>query len=54
MFPILSFAEIDITTLDNWNIVNTSEHNLFITKHGEEDPNNFVGFQMKIYPMACS
>ena len=39
-------AEIDLVTLDNWNIVSTTEHDLFISKHGEHNPVNFIGFRM--------
>jgi hypothetical protein len=39
-------AEIDLVTLDNWNIVSTTEHDLFISKHGELNPVNFIGFRM--------
>ena len=46
LFPLISFAEVDLVTLDNWNISNTTEHNLFISKQGEINPNNFIGFQM--------
>ena len=53
-FPMLSLAEVDITTLDNWNIVNTSEHNLFITKQGVHNPKNFVGFQMNRPFCVCA
>ena len=44
--PFLMYAEVDLVTLDNWNISNTTEHNLFISKQGEINPNNFIGFQM--------
>ncbi|SVC86247.1 uncharacterized protein METZ01_LOCUS339101 [marine metagenome] len=44
--PFLIYAEVDLVTLDNWNISNTTEHNLFISKQGEINPNNFIGFQM--------
>ena len=44
--PSITFAEVDLVTLDNWNISNTTEHNLFISKQGEINPNNFIGFQM--------
>ena len=40
------YAEVDLVTLDNWNISNTTEHNLFISKQGEINSNNFIGFQM--------
>ena len=46
LFPLRSFAEVDLVTLDNWNISSTTEHNLFISKQGEINPNNFIGFQM--------
>ena len=39
-------ADIDLVTLDNWNIVNTTENDLFISKHGENNPVNFIGFRM--------
>ena len=39
-------AEIDLVTLDNWNIVSTSKHDLFISKQGEINPVNFIGFRM--------
>ena len=44
--PLLIYAEVDLVTLDNWNISNTTEHDLFISKQGEINHNNFIGFQM--------
>ena len=44
--PLLIYAEVDLVTLDNWNISNTTEHDLFISKQGEINPKNFIGFQM--------
>ena len=45
-FPSIIYAEVDLVTLDNWNISSTNEHNLFISKQGEVNPDNFIGFQM--------
>ena len=47
-------AEIRITTLDDWNINSTSEHDLFVTKQGEVNNDNFVGFQMDRPFCICS
>ena len=54
LYPFSLFARVDLTTLDNWNIVRTSEHNLFITKQGETNPKNFVGFQMNRPFCVCA
>ncbi|SVC51078.1 uncharacterized protein METZ01_LOCUS303932, partial [marine metagenome] len=45
-FPSIIYPEVDLVTLDNWNISSTNEHNLFISKQGEVNPDNFIGFQM--------
>ena len=50
----MSLAEVDLVTLDNWNITNTTEHNLFISKQGEINPNNFIGFQMNRPFCVCA
>ena len=35
--PFLVLAEVDLVTLDNWNIASTTEHNLFKSKKAEID-----------------
>lgn len=44
--PFFLFAEVHITTLDNWNIENISEHDLFISKQGEISRSTFIGFKV--------
>jgi len=52
--PLIIYAEVDLVTLDNWNISSTSEHDLFISKQGEVNPNNFIGFQMNRPFCVCA
>jgi len=40
-------AEIDITTLDDWNIFSSTENTLIITKDGSIDTKQFLGFKME-------
>jgi len=46
LFSNLTISQVDLTTLDNWKILSTSEHDLFISKEGASNSNNFIGFQM--------
>ena len=39
-------AEVDITTLDNFNIFSTSPHDLIVNKSGQKDRTNFLAFRM--------
>ena len=53
-FPIISYADVDLITLDDWNILSTSEHNLFISKQGEKNKETFLGFHMDRPFCICS
>ena len=53
-FPIISYADVDLVTLDDWNILSTSEHNLFISKQGEKNKKTFLGFTMRRPFCVCS
>ncbi len=52
--PSIIYGEVDLVTLDNWNISSTNEHNLFISKQGEINPDNFIGFQMNRPFCVCA
>ena len=41
------FSEIDITTIDDWNIFSSSEYTLIVTKDGSNDTKQFLGFKME-------
>ena len=40
-------AEIDITTIDDWNIFSSTENVLIISKDGSIDTRQFLGFKME-------
>ena len=40
-------AEIDITTIDDWNIFSSTEYSLIISKDGSIDTKQFLGFKME-------
>ena len=40
-------AEIDITTIDDWNIFSSTENTLIISKDGSIDTRQFLGFKME-------
>ena len=40
-------AEIDITTIDDWNIFSSTENALIISKDGSIDTRQFLGFKME-------
>ena len=42
-----TYSEVDITTLDNFGIFSTSEHNLIISKQGDKDRNSFLAYRME-------
>lgn len=52
--PIISYADVDLVTLDDWNILSTSEHNLFVSKQGEKNKKTFLGFAMNRPFCVCS
>ena len=39
-------AQIDITTIDDWNIFSSSENTLIVSKDGSIDTKQFLGFTM--------
>ena len=41
------FSEVDITTIDDWNIFSSSEYTLIVTKDGSNDTKQFLGFKME-------
>ena len=41
------FSEIDIKTIDDWNIFSSSEYTLILTKDGSNDAKQFIGFKME-------
>ena len=41
------FSEIDITTIDDWNIFSSTENVLIISKDGSIDTRQFLGFKME-------
>ena len=41
------FSEIDITTIDDWNIFSSTEYSLIISKDGSIDTKQFLGFKME-------
>ena len=47
LFSIQLSAQIDITTIDDWSIISTSEHDLVVSKSGKTDRNQFVAFRME-------
>ena len=47
IFSVQLSAQIDITTIDDWNIFSTSEHHLVVSKSGKTDRNQFVAFRME-------
>ena len=40
-------AEVDFMTLDSFNIYSTSEHDLIVSKRGQKDTSNVLGFRMQ-------
>ena len=40
-------AEVDIVTLDDFAIYSTSEHDLIVSKRGQKDTSNVLGFRMQ-------
>tara|TARA_B100001123_G_C15077325_1_gene934198 strand:+ start:121 stop:639 length:519 start_codon:yes stop_codon:yes gene_type:complete len=57
IFLFMSYSthsEIDITTLDNFGIFSTSEHNLIISKQGNKDRNSFLAYRMERPFCVCS
>ena len=44
LFPFSLFAGVDLTTIDNFNIFSTSEHDLIVSKPGHKDRVNFLTF----------
>ena len=49
-----SFSEVDITTLDDWNVFSTSPHELVVSKQGLKDTVNFLAFRMERPFCICS
>ena len=47
LFCLQLTAEIDITTIDDWNIFSSTENTLIITKDGNIDTKQFLGFKME-------
>ena len=47
-------AEVDITTLDDFNIFSTSPHELIVNKQGHKDTVNFLAFRMERPFCICS
>ena len=47
LFPFSLFAGVDLTTIDNFNIFSTSEHDLIVSKPGHKDRVNFLAFRME-------
>ena len=47
LFPLYLFAGVDLTTIDNFNIFSTSEHDLIVSKPGHKDRVNFLAFRME-------
>ena len=47
LFPFSLFAGVDLTTIDNFNIFSTSEHDLIVSKPGHKDRVNFIAFRME-------
>jgi len=54
LYPFSLFAEVDITTIDNFNIFSTSEHDLIVNKQGQKDRNNFLAWRMERPFCICS
>ena len=48
LIPLSSplIAEVDITTLDDFNIFSTSPHELIVNKQGQLDRQSFIAFKM--------
>ena len=47
LYPFSLFAGVDLTTIDNFNIFSTSEHDLIVSKPGHKDRVNFIAFRME-------
>ena len=47
LYPFSLFAGVDLTTIDNFNIFSTSEHDLIVSKPGHKDRVNFLAFRME-------
>lgn len=54
LYPFSLFSEVNITTVDDFHIFNTSEHDLVVSKHGDKDPINFLAFRMERPFCICS
>ena len=54
IFSSTNFSEVDIITLDNFNIYSTSEHDLIVNKRGNKDRVNFLAFRMDRPFCICS
>ena len=54
IFSSTKFSEVDIITLDNFNIYSTSEHDLIVNKRGNKDRVNFLAFRMDRPFCICS
>ena len=53
-YPLLLISEVNLTTVDNFNIFNTSEHDLVVSKQGHKDHINFLAFRMERPFCICS
>ena len=43
----LIIAEVDLVTIDDWNIFSSTEYSLIISKDGSNDTKQFLGFKME-------
>jgi len=53
-YPLPLFSEVNLTTVDNFNIFSTSEHDLVVSKPGHRDHINFLAFRMERPFCICS
>ena len=54
LYPFSLFAGVDLTTIDNFNIFSTSEHDLIVSKPGHKDRVNFLAFRMERPFCVCA